>query len=357
MAPLLFLICIVLLCVGTVSPYIVAWLQGTLLPDLISAHGRHIDHEIKTTLVVTGFFFLAAHAVLAWFILKYRDRGQAARPVSGRRAVALVATIPIAFVILEVVVNIMSQGVWAELRMNDGPPDALQVEVNGLQFKWYFRYAGNDGVLGMRAPELVDDSSQNFLGVDYEGDKFAKDDLVQGALRVPWNRPVLYRIRSRDVLHSFFVRELRVKQDAVPGLEIKMPVTVTRQGVFRFFLAGVAAGQLRQGPVPADLKQQFAAHGIPLEDAELALLPAPASRWELRNKTTSAYDSGKHYTTRYALLEEDGRLAVYKTTYEVFCAELCGQGHYAMRAEMEVMPPAEFDAWLKAESEASVSYH
>ena len=109
---------------------------------------------------------------------------------------------------------------WAA-RIGDIPPanEALVVQVTGEQFAWNIHYAGPDGVFGRTDIKLLDLQS-NPLGLD-RSDPAAKDDVTTvNQLHLPVNKPVIVRLRSKDVIHSFGVPEFRVKQDAVPGLTI-----------------------------------------------------------------------------------------------------------------------------------------
>ena len=109
---------------------------------------------------------------------------------------------------------------WAA-RVGDMPPakDALLVQVTGEQFAWNVHYAGPDGVFGRTDIKLLDLQS-NPLGID-RTDPAAKDDVTTvNQLYLPVNKPVIVRLRSKDVIHSFGVPEFRVKQDAIPGLTI-----------------------------------------------------------------------------------------------------------------------------------------
>ena len=80
-----------------------------------------------------------------------------------------------------------------------------------------------------RSDSLIDDSALNFIGID-EADPNGKDDSVTAALAIPVNRPVELRLRSKDVIHSFWVPPLRFKQDLVPGMEIKVHFTANKLG-------------------------------------------------------------------------------------------------------------------------------
>jgi len=97
--------------------------------------------------------------------------------------------------------------------------EALVVYVTGEQFAWNFRYAGPDGAFGKTDIKLIDIQG-NPLGVD-RSDPAAKDDVTTlNQLYLPVNRPIIVKLRSKDVIHSFGVPEFRVKQDAIPGLTI-----------------------------------------------------------------------------------------------------------------------------------------
>ncbi|MCA1583989.1 MAG: hypothetical protein LC791_04180 [Acidobacteria bacterium] len=99
------------------------------------------------------------------------------------------------------------------------PSEALIVQVTGEQFAWNVHYAGPDGVFGRTEIKLLD-LQANPLGLD-RSDPAAKDDVTTvNQLYLPVNKPIIVRLRSKDVIHSFGVPELRVKQDAIPGLTI-----------------------------------------------------------------------------------------------------------------------------------------
>jgi len=126
--------------------------------------------------------------------------------------------------------NLMSSSIWASERFRPAEPGATQVEVTGMQFAWYFRYPGPDGRFGATKPELIDPSAggESAIGLDTT-DPASKDDVVTGTMVVPVNREVELILRAHDVIHSFFIPNMRFKQDAVPGLAIHMhftPITI-----------------------------------------------------------------------------------------------------------------------------------
>jgi cytochrome c oxidase subunit 2 len=106
----------------------------------------------------------------------------------------------------------------------------VRVEVVGRQFFWVVRYPGPDGQFGRTSPALINTDSP--LGLD-RGDPAAADDVVLlNEMQLPKGRPALVRLRSTDVIHSFWVPELRVKQNAVPGMEIDIWFTPTQVGSY-----------------------------------------------------------------------------------------------------------------------------
>ncbi|GAC1683554.1 MAG: cytochrome c oxidase subunit II [Candidatus Acidiferrum sp.] len=208
------------------------------LPVGASASAAGIDHQFAITFVLMGIVFVAAQIILGLFAWRYRDRGSSspARYSHGNNTLEIVWTV-LTF-ILFVGLNLMSSSIWASERFRPAKPDAVQVEVTGMQFAWYFRYAGPDGKFGATKPELEDASAggEAALGLD-TSDPASKDDLVTGTMYVPVNREVEVILRAHDVIHSFFVPAMRFKQDAVPGLAIHMHFTPITTGDYEIACA------------------------------------------------------------------------------------------------------------------------
>lgn len=193
-----------------------------------STHASSIDHHYFVTLVICGVVFFLAQMGLGWVLLKYRDRsGRQAHYSHGSTRLELLWTVATA--VLFFILNVMGQKAWADLRFQGAAPDAVQIEVNGQQFVWNIRYPGPDGRFGRTDTKLMSDSAGNPLGLD-PSDPSGKDDVVVPTMAVPVNRPVELTLRAKDVTHSFSVRELRVKQDAVPGMAIPIHFTATQTG-------------------------------------------------------------------------------------------------------------------------------
>lgn len=231
--PVALVLALLLVIFTAISVYLFA-AKVWWFPAAITAFGVEIDAQFMRTLWITGIVFIVAQLGLAWVIFRYRDRGERAQHFEGNTAMEVVWTL--ATVVLFVGLGIYGESAWAEVHFRDAAQGALQVEVTGQQFAWWFRYPGADGQFGKVKPELISASSGNPVGLDRR-DPAAKDDLVSPILGVPVNREVELILRSEDVTHSFFVRELRLKQDAVPGMLIHIHFTPTQVGEYEIVCA------------------------------------------------------------------------------------------------------------------------
>jgi cytochrome c oxidase subunit 2 len=237
-------------------------------PEDISTHGHLIDDQMSETMAEAGISFLAAQFLLALFIWQFSNRGPEAKLKNfpgGARALVIAA-------ILVVGVEVLALGVfgvkaWADVYLNPPSADALPIQVQAGQFAFYFRYPGPDGQLGPIHPERINEGNQNFYGLDPEHDPESRDDIVTAEMAVPVNKEVHLLMHAKDVGHSFFVRELRVQQDFVPGLDVSLHFTATKVG-----------------------------------------------------------------------------------RYEIVCTQLCGLGHYNMKAYLSVLSQSDYDDWLKKEA-------
>ena len=205
-------------------------------PESISEHGPLVDRQFTITIVVVGIAFAAAQIGLGWVVWKYRDSAAATRATysHGNNRLEVVWTVVTAVIFISLA--IMGQRVWASLHLHAAPPGSYTVEVVAQQFSWNFHYHGKDNVFGRTDPKLIDDSALNYVGID-DTDPNAKDDSVVSTLVVPVNRPVELILKSKDVTHSFFVPQLRFKQDLVPGMAIPVHFTVNRPGKYELACA------------------------------------------------------------------------------------------------------------------------
>ena len=198
-------------------------------PAPITANARDVDHQFHLTLWLTGSLFVLSQLALAFAVMRFRDRGQRARFLPGNNKLEILWTSTA--IILFLGLGALGRKAWAAVRYTGSSTGSIQVEVTGMQFRFMFRYPGPDGKFGRLDPALIDAPGGKPLGIDPNSPE-GKDDIVTGTLAVPIGHPVELLIRSQDVIHDFFVRELRLQQDAVPGLVISEHFTPERLGTY-----------------------------------------------------------------------------------------------------------------------------
>jgi cytochrome c oxidase subunit 2 len=190
------------------------------LPALAAAHGGQIDNLIGWIHIFMLVLFVGWGGFFVYALIRFRKSRNPVADYAGVRSHRS-TYLEIGVAVVEAVILIgFAIPLWAA-RVDRMPPEseALVVHVTAEQFAWNVRYAGPDGVFGKTDITLVDLQS-NPLGVD-RSDPAAKDDVVTlNQMYLPVNKPIIVKLRSKDVIHSFGVPEFRVKQDAVPGLTI-----------------------------------------------------------------------------------------------------------------------------------------
>lgn len=210
-------------------------------PHNIAEHGKAIDAQFMRTLVVVGVAFTLAQLALGYAVIKFGRHGND-RAIYTHGSNKLEVTWTIVTAVVFVVLAVLGQKVWADLHLNAAPEGAVKVEVVAQQFQFNFHYAGKDGVFGKTDPKYMNDSALNYVGLD-PSDSNTRDDVQVTTLVIPENRPVELTLKSKDVIHSFFVPALRFKQDTVPGLAIKVHFTALEKGKYEIPCAELC-GQL-----------------------------------------------------------------------------------------------------------------
>ncbi|MGQ4809302.1 Alternative cytochrome c oxidase subunit 2 [Candidatus Entotheonellaceae bacterium PAL068K] len=184
--------------------YYVHRLMVDPLPEGISTYSKDIDTVYFVIYYIISFTFILVTVLLVWFIIRYRYKeGRPAIYSHGNAALELVWTAVPAMVFITLF--LVSQSTWARIKILT-PPGDVEVRLVAKQFAWVFRYPGPDGKF------------------DTEDDRCTDEKVCQktldGDLHVPVNKVVRVYLRGTDVIHSFFVPVLRLKQDVVPGREI-----------------------------------------------------------------------------------------------------------------------------------------
>ena len=175
------------------------------LPENVSTYGKDIDRLFYIIYYITGVSFLLVSGTMVVFLVLYRQReGRRATYVHGNTTLEIIWTIVPAIIL--VVLSFMSQASWGHIK-GRVPPSDVHVQVTAKQFNWEMLYPGPDGKIG------------------------TADDLqMDNELHVPVGKVVRVTLKAKDVIHSFFLPNLRLKQDAVPGREIQAWFEATKPG-------------------------------------------------------------------------------------------------------------------------------
>jgi cytochrome c oxidase subunit 2 len=199
----------------------------------LASNWGSIDTALNVTMWVCGGVFIALNLFLAYSLFRYRHRdGHRAHydPESVRleRRLTIWTAIGIA--------ALLAPGLIAWKQFVTAPKDALVVEAVGQQWQWSFRFPGKDGVLGTANARQITPDNPFGLSAD---DPFGRDDiLVDGSeVHLPLGRPIKVVLRSKDVLHDYFVPQIRARMDMVPGMITYFWFTPTRTGNFEILCA------------------------------------------------------------------------------------------------------------------------
>jgi cytochrome c oxidase subunit 2 len=176
-------------------------------PENIATYGKELDDLFYLIYYITGAVFLLVTVLLVAFLVLYRERpGRRAVYSHGNTTLEMVWTIVPALIL--VVVTFLSIPSWSKVKSRI-PESDLHVRVTAKQFNWEVTYPGPDAKFDT-----------------------ADDQTFDNEVHVPTGKPVVFHLRSKDVLHSVFIPAARFKQDAVPGREILQWVEVTKPGKY-----------------------------------------------------------------------------------------------------------------------------
>ena len=177
------------------------------LPENVSTYGQDIDWLFHLIYYITGATFILVTVTLVVFLVLYRDRpGRRARYTHGSTPLEIAWTVVPALIL--VILTMLSVPAWSKIKMQM-PSTDFDVQVTAKQFNWQVAYAGPDGQFGT-----------------------ADDKVFLDEMHVPVNKVVRVHLKSQDVIHSFFVPQFRMKQDAVPGREIGQWFEATKPGKY-----------------------------------------------------------------------------------------------------------------------------
>jgi len=260
-----------------------------MLPKSASEHGNDIDNLFNISMYVIMAMFVVVQPILFYFAWKYRGASnRKATYYEHNNRLEFIWTIVPALVLAVLIIYGMTT--WSKTMNPKNEQEPMVIELYAQQFKWTARYAGTDNKLGFANVRLIKDA--NVLGVDTL-DALSADDKVTTEIHLPVGRPVLFRFRSQDVIHSAYMPHFRAQMNCVPGMTTQFQFTPT-----------VTTAEMRQ-------------------DAEVV------------GKVKRIND------IRTAKGEE-----AYAYDYILLCNKICGSAHYNMQMNIVVETEAEYQKWL-----------
>ena len=178
-----------------------------VLPEAFSTFSGDVDAIYYVILWITGVTFVLTEAVLIYLVVRYRHKeGRTVLYHHGSTKLELVWTT--ATLLIVIGIGVLSKGAWDRMKI-DMPAGAMEIIVTAKQYEWNVTYPGPDGSLGT-----------------------ADDFEVLNQVHAPVDQPVWIHLRAEDVIHSLFLPEMRVKQDALPGKDIPVWFEATATGEY-----------------------------------------------------------------------------------------------------------------------------
>ena len=309
---------------------------GNWAPPQVSVHGGQIDQLIDFIHWFMLILFVPWLMFFLYCLMRFRQRtGSAATYAPIKAKVSKYAEVGVA--IIEVILLVgFSAPVWAEYK--NSPPAAdkrLEIRVVAQQFQWNFHYAGKDGAFGRTDVSMI--SASNPIGLDASDPTSADDVITNNDFHIPTGRDIYLRLSSKDVIHSFAIPTMRVKQDAIPGMEIpiwfKVVADQTSAAVLPKMTKTVSIDKVdwyRTRHFVAAKDHSAKGEVILAKGADLGL----------------SLDKGNEFIAKLKKAGVTELTLVPHHAFEVVCAQLCGNSHFKMKATMTTYDDAGFEAWM-----------
>jgi len=221
----------------------------------VASNWGNIDDTFIITGLVTGAFFIGINLFIAYAIIRFRHKpGHKAdyQPENKKLEWTLIGLTSVG------IIAMLAPGLLVYSKFVSVPEDAETFEVVGQQWQWSFRFPGDDGQLGSSDARLI--TPDNPLGVNPDDPRGQDDRLVlSNELHLAIDQPVKALMRSKDVLHNFYVPQFRVKMDMVPGQVSYIWFTPIRTGRFEILcaeLCGLGHYNMR-GHVSVESAEQY----------------------------------------------------------------------------------------------------
>ena len=305
------------------------------LPVSASEHAARVDRLILYVHILMVVLFVGWIVFFFYTLLRFRKSKNPVADYTGVKTHTssyLEATVAVVEVLLLVGLSIPF---WSwKVSAFPTDPNTVHVRVIAQQFAWNIHYPGPDGIFGRTDIKLVDEQT-NPIGLDRKGDPRAKDDIVTlNQLHLPVNRPAVIEITTKDVIHSFSLPVMRVKQDAVPGMLIPI-----------HFVPNKTSDQMRE-----ELAMTVALPPAKSIDSDVAMEDYKAKDGSIlvkKGRSISADTAAK--------LVENGITEVRvgpRYPAEIACAQLCGLGHYRMKGYLNIDTEEQYKAWLQDQEDS-----
>lgn len=207
------------------------------MPINAASHGGEIDNMMSLVHWLMILLFVIWTPYFIYVLIRFRQKRNPKASYTGAKG-KFSSFLEIGVVLAEAILLIgFAFPIWASLKQDFPVEDASTVvHVVAEQFAWNIHYAGPDGVFGRRDVNLIDTDS-NPLGLD-RNDPYAADDIHSiNELHLPVNKPVIVHLTSKDVIHSFALPSMRVKQDVIPGINIPVWFKPIRTGDYEISCA------------------------------------------------------------------------------------------------------------------------
>ncbi len=289
------------------------------MPVDLSTHGHRIDSLIFWLHVLMVVLFVGWGIYFCYVLIKFHNKRNKRANYHGTHS-HFSTYVEVAVALIEgALLVVLALPLWeSRVESMPAPDNAVNVRVYAQQFAWNIHYPGPDGIYGRVDATKIDQAGGNFIGLDTK-DPAAKDDVVtNNEMVVPVGKPIVIRLTSLDVIHSFFLPELRVKHDAVPGMVI--PV---------WFEARATSDEFKDHRY-----KESKMKGLTLTYPATDPATGQTIKKEIDFSDTAPADEYKKIRDM-----------------EIACAQLCGNGHAQMIGTFKIVTPEEFDAWLKQKAE------
>ncbi|MDF3832349.1 cytochrome c oxidase subunit II [Cupriavidus basilensis] len=240
----------------------------------LASNWKQMDDTLTITLVITGVFFIVINLFVGYIVWRFRHRdGMRAgyQPENSKLELWLIGGTTLG------VIALLAPGLFVYAEYVHAPANAMVLEVVGQQWQWAFRFPGQGGQLGTSDARFV--TPANPLGVNPDDPRGQDDIIVVGnEVHLPLNRPVKVLLRSKDVLHDFYVPPFRARMNMVPGMVTSFWFTPTKAGTFEILcaqLCGVGHYNMR-GHVVVEDEAAFRAWLARQPTFALTMLKTPA---------------------------------------------------------------------------------